>query len=261
MENAMQDKIFETLAVDENGQDVYGKVQTILLKKLVATKMQFPFMKEIDAKIREAAGNTADFFDKNEISDETQFKWLRMVEVLAQSFNSLGMVAVSYSISRTPTSNLEELKAKAVSKFNNSAFIQTVNRALAELKSLGINTNEYTQVITQSVSSVVSGVFQLNSGDLSRFTQNLNISEDSKAQILRTITEKRGLFVATGTDKTVQIPKMQKTPVAPAVTISPEIAKVIANNFSAYMAKMKEKFGNDALVAMQQALAREISKQ
>jgi hypothetical protein len=86
MENVMRDKIFETLAVDENGQDVYGKVQTILLKKLVATKMQFPFMKEIDTKIREAAGNTADFLDKNEIPDETQFKWLRLIEFLPSNF-------------------------------------------------------------------------------------------------------------------------------------------------------------------------------
>jgi glycogen debranching enzyme len=84
----------------------------------------------------------------------------------------------------------------------------------------------------------------------------LRISKDAKKKIYDEITKRRDFLVTLSSEKKT-MPMNQPNP----VSINPEIARIISTNFSAYMAKMKERFGRDGLIAMRQALENEINKQ
>lgn len=254
MLNNENENMNEALAVDGNGDDVYGRAQTVLLKKLVSTKMQFGFMKEIDAKIREAVGNTADFFDKNDISNEVQEEWLKFVELFAQIVNAIGMIATSYSASRTKDGNLEKFKSNALSHFQSSDFNKIANQRLNDLSSKGVKMDEYAQILSSAPGNIINQVFNLNSDNLVRFISFLNVNPNVKDKILKTIESKKGMFTSPGNAATVATPKQAQQ------QVDPELQKIIAGNFTGYIAKIKQRFGIDGLAAMKKAIEVEMTK-
>lgn len=241
----------EALTIDpENHQDIHSKAETILLRKLLTLKNAFPFLTNFDKAIRGAMDKTGVFFQNNDIPDNTQNLWTYMIKDFATAINSLGMIGVSYAISRKEDSNVNELKQKAIAKFNSSAPIPELDKKLNQLKQAGVDTGEYERILEEETQNIMQNIFDLDAEGLNKFSLLLDINPAMKSQISKIINTNRNIL----TRNTQKQTAMTMPAKGLARTMTPEIAQQLSDGFKKYMETLNSKYGSESLQLLNQEI-------
>jgi hypothetical protein len=209
------DLLLEALAVTPSGIDTHDKIQRLIVIDL-SKYLNYGFIQDFKNKLTTAFDKTSLFIDKNNISADTQYKWIALADNFLKVINNVLFKGIAYAASNIPNNpnnpnnpkNTNMLRQKAIAESMASNTVRITLETLKELSNEGIDITDYTELLDVGIPQIISGIFSSSPKSLLKLANIIDLPEQTKAKFQEIIQKKITANAKQAQQKTEPIPNV-----------------------------------------------------